>query len=81
MHVLTTTKIPGVYTTSLIRIRNNSEKGDKGIGKSRTLYFPVTLSEAPCSKYGEDGFNSCRETNAPDFIADEAMKSKPHCKW
>lgn len=40
----------------------------------RQSYFPTILSEAPCLKKGDDGCRSCKETNAPDFISDDAIE-------
>lgn len=43
-------------------------------------YFAKTLTEAPCLKKGEDGYKSCNDTNAPDFIADDPIKPQPLAK-
>lgn len=46
----------------------------------RKSYFPVTLSDAPCLKNEEDGCISSSDTNAPDSIADDAIKPNLYLK-
>lgn len=37
-------------------------------------YFPLTLREAPCLNSGEEESSSCKDTNMPGFIPDDAIK-------
>lgn len=38
--------------------------------KKEKNYFPITRSEFPWAKKGEDVFNSCRVTSSPDFMVE-----------
>lgn len=39
----------------------------------KTTHFPVTRSDAPFWKCGEDGFSSSNMSKAPELITDDAM--------
>ncbi|CAK9161136.1 unnamed protein product [Ilex paraguariensis] len=48
-------------------------KRNKDIIPVKITHFPVTLSEAPCLKCGEEELSSSRETRAPELIVDDAI--------
>ena len=41
----------------------------------KITHFPVTRSEAPWLKHGEEELSSCKVTKAPKLMEDEAIEA------